>query len=75
MSCSAHTARVAVSHLPLRSDPAAPRWDMVDVQWVEELPRFVTLEELKRHKDGKLAGMQLFTHLRLSIQPISQEHW
>jgi predicted RNA-binding protein with PUA-like domain len=51
-----------------------PRWSMVDVEFVEKLPSFVTLETLK--SDAKLAGMLVAKRgMRLSVQPVSAEHF
>ncbi len=54
-----------------------PRWDMVDVQYVSHLPRFVTLTELRQHSKpgGSLEGMPLFTRFRLSVMPLEQRYW
>lgn len=41
---------------------------------VRKLRRFISLEELKRHKEGPLAGMQLLSMPRLSVQGVSAEH-
>jgi predicted RNA-binding protein with PUA-like domain len=59
------------------SIPDAPRWDMVDIQYVRHFKRFLPLPELRKHsKDGgSLAGMKLFSHLLLSMQPVEQQHW
>lgn len=53
-----------------KSDPAAPRWSMVDVEYVAHLPRAVTLEEIKA--DPELAEMVLVQRARLSVQPVRQ---
>lgn len=56
------------------SDPASPRWWLVDLQAVRALPRVVTLEELKAN--SALAGMVLLQRgSRLSVQPVSAEQW
>jgi hypothetical protein len=47
----------------------------VDFQLVRRLSRQITLEELKSHKDGSLAGMALFNRPRLSVQQVTQEEW
>jgi hypothetical protein len=47
----------------------------VDFQLVRRLSRQITLEELKSHKDGSLAGMALFNRPRLSVQKVTQEEW
>ena len=51
-------------------DPAAPRWQMVDVKLVR---RF---EELRRHAAGKLADMVVLRRgNRLSITPVTSAEW
>eukprot|EP00878_Enallax_costatus_P034450 GHUV01038198.1.p1 GENE.GHUV01038198.1~~GHUV01038198.1.p1 ORF type:complete len:177 (-),score=16.01 GHUV01038198.1:417-947(-) len=52
-----------------------PKWYMVDWKLVRKLKRQMTLEELKSHKDGALAGMALFNRPRLSVQPVTNEQW
>ncbi|MCW2315757.1 Predicted RNA-binding protein, contains PUA-like domain [Rhodoblastus acidophilus] len=49
------------------------KFGMVDVRAVEPLPRPVTLEEIKA--DARFADMALVTNMRLSVQPVSAEHW
>jgi len=62
------------SHYDPKSDPAAPSWYMVDIRAVKPLPRFVTLEELRRVKGlEKMALLQRGS--RLSIQPVKPEEW
>ncbi|KAI8466010.1 MAG: PUA-like domain-containing protein [Monoraphidium minutum] len=60
-------------------DPKAsedkPRWFMVDIQLERRLERQVSLEELKSHKGGPLAGMALFQQSRLSVQPVAAAEW
>jgi predicted RNA-binding protein with PUA-like domain len=56
-----------------RSKPAEPRWSMVDVEFVEKLPRPVTLEELKA--DPALTDMLVVRRgQRLSVQPVDASH-
>ena len=58
------------------SDPAAPRWFMVDVQLVRKFAQPVTLSTLRRHADGRLNGMWILRRgNRLSITPVSAAHW
>jgi predicted RNA-binding protein with PUA-like domain len=53
-----------------KSTPAAPRWDRVNVEFVEKLPRLVTLDELK--SDPRYADMLVIRRgMRLSVQPVS----
>ena len=42
---------------------------------MRKLSRLVSLRELKEHEKGELHGMALLTHGRLSVQPVSQQHW
>jgi predicted RNA-binding protein with PUA-like domain len=59
----------------IRSRPDKPVWDMVDVQYVKHLERYLTLDELREHADGSLSGMLLFSRFRLSVMPVMAEHW
>ncbi|MEX0892323.1 MAG: EVE domain-containing protein [Gemmatimonadota bacterium] len=58
-------------------DPKAsaedPRWFMVDIRFVEKLPREVSLAELKA--DPKLADMLVTGGSRLSVQPVERKHF
>lgn len=58
-------------------DPKAtadkPIWYMVDVRYLEPLPRPVTLERIKGNP--LLARMPLVNRSRLSIQPVTPEEW
>jgi predicted RNA-binding protein with PUA-like domain len=56
-----------------KSSPEKPRWDMVDVEFVERTPRMVTLDDLKA--DPSLEGMIVTRVGRLSVQPVSREHF
>jgi len=51
-----------------KSDPDAPRWDLVDVELVARLDRPVTLPDIKA--DDKLADMELVRYGRLSVQSV-----
>jgi predicted RNA-binding protein with PUA-like domain len=58
------------------SDPDAPRWWMVDVEFVEKLPEFVSLDTLKAEANGPLAGLMAARKgQRLSIQPVDKAHF
>ena len=48
---------------------------MVDIRLVRKLQRYVPLEELRGHAEGALQGMLLLSRPRLSVQPVSAEHW
>ena len=45
-------------------------WECVDIRAVTDVPRHVTLDEIKA--DAKLKGMVLVTNSRLSVQPVSE---
>jgi len=53
-----------------KSDPAKPRWSMVDVEYVAHLPRAVTLEEIKQVP--ALKEMVLVKRPRLSVQAVTR---
>ncbi len=58
-------------------DPKAtedvPRWFMVDVAFVKKFPRTITRDELK--KVSALNGLMLWTHSRLSINPLTKKEF
>lgn len=57
-----------------KSDPDNPRWILVDMAYVNHLPRAVPLNELKA--DPRVDGMMLTRKgSRLSIQPVSRKHY
>jgi predicted RNA-binding protein with PUA-like domain len=59
-----------------KSDPANPRWVLVDVRYVRHLARTVPLSELKAHAEGALAGFPLVRNgNRLSIMPVTADQW
>jgi predicted RNA-binding protein with PUA-like domain len=63
-------------HYDAESDREAPRWYMVDVRFQRKLRRVITLEELRKHSNGALAGLALLKRgQRLSITPVSAAHW
>jgi predicted RNA-binding protein with PUA-like domain len=62
---------IATSHRDSTSDD--PAWDCVDIKAVQALPRPVTLAAIKAHP--ALADMALVKSPRLSVQPVSAEHW
>ncbi len=56
------------------SDPGDPRWMMVKVGFVERFDEVLSLDTLKN--DAQLAGMPLLQKgQRLSVQPVSREHF
>jgi predicted RNA-binding protein with PUA-like domain len=56
-----------------KSDPEDPRWIMVDVRFIEKLPRMVSLPELKQYPE--LSNMVLLNRSRLSVQPVTREEF
>ena len=62
---------IAVSH----SDRTTvdPRWDFVDTKSLSPMEPPVTLAMIKKYR--RLAKMMLVTNPRLSVQPVSMEHW
>jgi predicted RNA-binding protein with PUA-like domain len=63
-------------HYDPESDPAAPRWFLVDVQLRRRCKRLITLAELRAHAGKELKGMVLLRPgNRLSITPVAAAHW
>ena len=59
-----------------KSDPAAPRWYLVDVRYKRHLKRTITLHELKALDDPRLADLPLLRKgNRLSVMPVDKRHW
>lgn len=57
-----------------KSSSEKPRWFMVDIAYRETFARFVPLPKLK--KNSRLEGLPLLKPgNRLSVQPISKEHF
>ncbi len=61
----------ALSHPDSTTDDE--RWDCVDVKAVCDLPKPVTLADVKANP--KLANMSLVTSMRLSVQPVTEDEW
>jgi predicted RNA-binding protein with PUA-like domain len=52
-----------------------PRWFLVDVKYVRHLRRAILLSEIRAH-ERRLSGLTLLRKgSRLSVQPVSAEHW
>jgi predicted RNA-binding protein with PUA-like domain len=63
-------------HYDPESDPAEPRWFMVDVQLDRRLGRVISLEELRKHATKQLKNMVLLRRgNRLSVTPVEPEEW
>lgn len=56
-----------------KSSPENPRWFMVDIEFVENLPGIVSLEEIK--SEPSLKEMVLVNRSRLSVQPVKKEEF
>jgi predicted RNA-binding protein with PUA-like domain len=63
-------------HYDPESDPAKPRWFMVDVQLERRLARVISLEELRKHATKELKNMVLLRRgNRLSVTPVEPAEW
>ncbi len=63
-------------HFDPRSDPENPRWFMVDIELDRKLNRLIALAELRAFAGDRLDGLALLRRgNRLSITPVSEEHW
>jgi predicted RNA-binding protein with PUA-like domain len=59
-----------------KSDPENPRWYLVDVRYVRDLRRNISLNELRGFADEALAGFPLVRKgNRLSIMPVTENQW
>jgi len=62
------------NHFDPKSDPAKPRWFMVDVKYVRHTRRLMPLAELKQHPE--LENMPLLQKgNRLSVSPVTEQQW
>ncbi|ABS13692.1 MULTISPECIES: EVE domain-containing protein [Brucella/Ochrobactrum group] len=50
-----------------------PRWECVDIRAVRDMPKPVTLKDVKANP--KLEKMALVTSMRLSVQPVTEDEW
>ena len=63
-------------HYDPKSDPADPRWFMVDVTLVEQFGEPITLKALKSYGDRQLKDFRLLARgNRLSVMPVDPKHW
>jgi predicted RNA-binding protein with PUA-like domain len=63
-------------HYDAASDPAQPRWYMVDVKLVRKFDNVLSLDELRKHANGKLKDMVVLKRgNRLSITPVTKSEW
>lgn len=62
----------ALSH-PDSSAKGDPKWDCVDIRAVADMPKPITLKEIKANP--KFEKMALVTSMRLSVQPVTEEEY
>ncbi len=61
-------------YFDVKSDSDNPRWVMVDIRFIERFEETIALSNLKHYPE--LEGMTLLRKgNRLSITPVSEEHW
>ena len=66
----------ANDHYDADSDPAKPRWFMVDVKLQKKFDRIIALDELRSHEKGKLKNMIVLKRgNRLSITPVTKSEF
>ncbi len=61
----------ALSHPDSTTDDE--RWDCVDIRAVKDMPKPVTLKQVKATPE--LAEMSLVKSMRLSVQPVTPQEW
>ena len=57
------------------ADPADAKWSVIDVSFMSQWPQRVSLAQMKSRKEAELKGLILFEQARLSVQPVSEEHY
>jgi predicted RNA-binding protein with PUA-like domain len=62
----------ALSH-PDSTAEGDARWDCVDIRAVCDIPKPVSLKDIKANE--KLAKMSLVTSMRLSVQPVTEDEY
>jgi predicted RNA-binding protein with PUA-like domain len=62
---------IALAHPDSTTDD--PRWECVDIRALRDMPKPVSLEEIKANP--KLKDMVLVNNSRLSVQPVSEMEW
>ena len=63
---------IVCEHYPDPTDPTG-KFGMVDVKALQPVPRPVTLAQIK--ESGRFGDLMLVRHSRLSVSPVSEEHW
>ena len=64
---------IATSHPDTSDESGSGKWDCVDVAAVCDVPKPVTLGDVKANP--KLKDMSLVTSMRLSVQPVTPAEW
>lgn len=62
----------ALSH-PDSSAKGDPKWDCVDIRAVADIPKPVTLKDIKANP--RFEKMSLVTSMRLSVQPVTEDEY
>jgi predicted RNA-binding protein with PUA-like domain len=63
-------------HYDAKSPENKPLWYTVDVKLKQRFDELLPLEALRKHAEGRLAGMLLLRRgNRLSITPVEAAHW
>ncbi len=62
----------ALSH-PDSTAKGDPKWDCVDIRSVTDVPKPITLKDIKANP--KFEKMALVTSMRLSVQPVTEEEY
>ena len=57
------------------ADPADAKWSVIDVRFLSRWPQRVSLAQMKSRREAELKGLILFEQARLSVQPVSEEHY
>jgi predicted RNA-binding protein with PUA-like domain len=66
--------KVGGQYYDAKSSKKNPRWWLVDVEFVEKFPLFITLASLR--DDPAFDGMWLLRRgMRLSVQPVEPDHF
>jgi predicted RNA-binding protein with PUA-like domain len=50
-----------------------PRWECVDVRAITDMPKPISIDDVKTVKD--LSKMVLINNSRLSVQPVTEQEW
>ena len=66
-----HAEVCALAHHDTTTDD--PRWECVDIRYHSEIPKPVTLADVKANP--MLEKMSLVTSMRLSVQPVTPDEW